>query len=60
MTEPEPVYEIEETRFDDEFWAKLFRVLHRVLVTVDDFLCAEFKFSRRARGKWTKRLTPDP
>lgn len=62
MTEPLPTYETDQTeslawepsRYDDEFWGKLFRVLHRMLVTADDFLCAEFNFSRRARGKWAR------
>jgi hypothetical protein len=43
------------SRFTDEFWSRAFRVAHRILVTADDFLCAEFDFSRRPRGKWIKR-----
>lgn len=36
----------EQTR---RFW----EVVHRVLVIFDDWLCDEFKFSRKAKGKHT-------
>ncbi len=32
-------------------WRSLTATLHRVLVILDDWLCDEFGFSRRARGK---------
>jgi len=46
-------------RFDDTFWDGLFRTLHRVLVTADDFLCGTLHYSRRARGKWIRRSKDD-
>jgi len=33
-------------------WRTLFETLHRVLVIMDDWLCDEFGFSRKPRGKY--------
>lgn len=33
-------------------WRRFFETAHRVLVILDDWLCDEFSFSRRPRGKY--------
>lgn len=35
----------------DDRWRRFFECLHRMLVILDDWLCDEFGFSRRPRGK---------
>jgi len=33
-------------------WRTFFETLHRMLVILDDYLCDEHGFSRKARGKY--------
>lgn len=37
---------------NQERWRRFFETLHRIVVIFDDWLCDEFGFSRKPRGKY--------
>jgi len=41
---------------DEKKWRSLAETIHRILVILDDWLCEEFGFSRKARGKYTDAI----
>lgn len=49
FTEPTPTLDVHVTV---EQHRRLREVVHRVLVILDDYLCDEFGFSRKAKGRY--------